>query len=60
MAEICEYFELRQRGDSRKKFREVKGMTIKEAADKFEMTVTEFLEMLSQLEKDGKIKVEIK
>lgn len=61
MAEICEHFELKQSNpDRRKIFREVRGMTIKEAAEKFEMTVTEFLEMLGQLEKDGKIKVEIR
>lgn len=61
MAEICEHFELKQSNPGRRKiFREVRGMTIKEAAEKFEMTVTEFLEMLGQLEKDGKIKVEIR
>jgi len=61
MAEICEHFELKQSNSNRRrKFREVRGMTIKEAAEKFEMTVTEFLEMLGQLEKDGKIKVEIR
>jgi hypothetical protein len=61
MAEICEHFELKQSNpDNNRKLRELNGMTIQEAATKFEMTVTEFLEMLGTLEREGKLKVEIK
>ncbi len=63
MAEICEYFELRDRNPVRQSgedsFIELRGKTISEAASRFDMTVSEFLEMLGKLERDGKIKVEI-
>ncbi len=35
-------------------------MTIKEAAERLNMTVTEFLEILGQMERNGKIKLELK
>ncbi|MFP3910362.1 MAG: hypothetical protein ACOC5L_01220 [Halobacteriota archaeon] len=64
MAEICEYFELRDKTPQRSqgiedRFIELRGRTISEAASKFDLTVSEFLEMLGKLERDGKIKVEI-
>lgn len=64
MAEICEYFELRNKNPPRRqsdedRFIELRGKTISEAASRFDMTVSEFLEMLGKLERDGKIKLEI-
>jgi hypothetical protein len=60
MAEICEHFELRENPKNNRRLEELKGMTISEAASKMQMTVTEFLEMLGQMEREGKIKIEIK
>lgn len=64
MAEICEYFELRDKSSPRNqssedRFMGLRGKTISEAASRFDLTVAEFLEMLGKLERDGKIKVEI-
>ncbi|MFO7968315.1 MAG: hypothetical protein R6U44_12015 [Archaeoglobaceae archaeon] len=64
MAEICEYFVLRDKTHSRSqssenKFIELRGKTISEAASRFDMSISEFLEMLGKLERDGKIKLEI-
>jgi predicted Rossmann fold nucleotide-binding protein DprA/Smf involved in DNA uptake len=65
MAEICEHFELKdslKNPSSGNKIRSIanKSMTISEAASKLNMTVTEFLEMLGEMERQGKIKIEIK
>lgn len=64
MAEICEYFELRDKNPPRSqssgdRFMGLRGKTISEAASRFDLTVAEFLEMLGKLERDGKIRVEI-
>lgn len=64
MAEICEYFELRDKSSSirqsnQDRFIELRGKTISEAASRFDMTISGFLEMLGKLERDGKIRVEI-
>ncbi len=64
MAEICEYFQLRDKTPSKKqsgedRFIELRGKTISEAASRFDMSISEFLEMLGRLERDGKIKIEI-
>lgn len=62
-AEICEHFELREPKEV--KMPSIKNtvndsMTIREAAERLNMTVTEFLEMLGQMEREGKIKIEIR
>jgi len=59
MAEICEHFELKDSPKPKKKLRELRSMTISEAATKLNMTVTEFLEMLGEMERQGKVKIEI-
>lgn len=64
MAEICEHFELkdskpRQTKPTKSKVKDNNVMTIKEAAKKHNMTVTEFLEYIGKLEKDGKAKIKI-
>ncbi len=60
-AEICEHFELREaKKPSRVESAVKESMTIREAAEKLNMTVTEFLEMLGQMEREGKIRIEIK
>jgi len=57
MAEICEHFELRDFKKPKEKVKRV--MSIKEAAEKYNMTVTEFLELLGRLSREGKIKLKI-
>jgi hypothetical protein len=57
MAEICEHFELRE--PEKRKGNVSSSMTIKEAAEKFEMTVTEFLEYIGKLEREGKAKIKL-
>jgi len=62
MAEICEHFELKDsKKPKRNSLAEISGksMTISEAAARLNMTVTEFLEMLGEMERQGKIKIEI-
>ncbi|RUM34261.1 MAG: hypothetical protein DSY33_02530 [Archaeoglobus sp.] len=60
-AEICEHFELKEPKERRTIERTVnESMTIREAAERLNMTVTEFLEMLGQMEREGKIKIEIR
>ena len=62
-AEICEHFELRESKVEREpsiKSAVNNSMTIREAAERLNMTVTEFLEMLGQMEREGKIKIEIR
>jgi len=57
MAEICEHFELRE--NKPKKRHKQYSMTIKEAAERCDMSVTEFLEFIGRLERTGKIKIKI-
>ena len=59
MAEVCEHFELRDSKPRLNKKSKNNVMTIKEAAKKHNMTVTEFLEYLGKLERDGKAKIKI-
>jgi len=61
MAEVCEHFELKDSKPRQTKPTKSKNnvMTIKEAAKKHNMTVTEFLEYLGKLERDGKAKIKI-
>ncbi len=64
-AEICEHFELKEVKERRQIPSTLKNltegsMTIREAAESLNMTVTEFLEMLGKMERDGKIKIEFK
>ncbi len=60
MAEICEHFELKDNPKPGQKLRELRSMTISEAATKLNMSVSEFLEMLGEMERQGKIKLEIR
>ncbi|WP_156785986.1 hypothetical protein [Archaeoglobus veneficus] len=65
MAEICGHFELKdspKQNRPNRKLKDIveKSMTISEAAAKLNMTVTEFLEMLGEMERQGKIKIELK
>jgi len=71
MGEICEYFELKSGQKSThinsqkvttnydQKLKSLEGLTIMEAAGRFEMTVTDFLRYLGEMEKEGKIKIRI-
>ena len=59
MAEICEHFELRDAREKKHKVRKIHSMTIKEAAEMNNMSVTEFLELIGKLEREGKAKVKI-
>ncbi len=64
MAEICEHFELRASKNSKSKTKSIKlgdnnVMTIKEASKKHNMTVTEFLEYIGKLEREGVAKINI-
>ncbi|RLI79817.1 hypothetical protein DRP07_09765 [Archaeoglobales archaeon] len=60
MGEICEHFRLKEAKKSQnsiKRLREVKSMTISEAAKNLNMTVTDFLTYIGNLEKEGKLKI---
>ena len=59
MAEICEHFKLREtrKQGSIKRLKEVKSMSISEAAESLNMTVTDFLTYIGELEKEGKLKI---
>ena len=60
MAEICEHFRLREskkHGQGIKRLKEVKSMSISEAAESLNMTVTDFLSYIGRLEKEGKLKI---
>jgi len=65
MAEICEHFELKdslKNPSPNNKIQSLanKSMTISEAAKSLDMTVTEFLELLGEMEREGKLKIKIK
>ncbi len=61
MAEICEHFRLRDDSNPEKlikrKLKEIKSMSINEAAQNLNMTVTDFLRFIGDLEKEGKLKI---
>ncbi len=63
MGEICEHFQLRKARKAKKSYnsinrlRDVKSMTISEAAQNLNMTVTDFLTYIGNLEKEGKLKI---
>lgn len=71
MGEICEHFELKKgskntRMNSQKadvsytqKLKSLDGLTISEAAGKFDMSVTDFLMYLGKMEKEGRVKIKI-
>ena len=59
MGEICEHFRLREsrKRNSMKRLTEVKSMSISEAAENMNMSVTDFLTYIGKLEKEGKLKI---
>jgi len=59
MGEICDHFRLREsrKNNSIKRLRDVGSMSISEAAESLNMTVTDFLTYIGELEKEGKLKI---
>lgn len=63
MAEICEHFELKDKGSTPgTRIYEIvnKSMSISEAAKSLDITVTELLELLGKMEREKKLKIRIK